>query len=72
METLGYLLIAWLIFAFGRWRGRRRSEALARRAYIAGVDFGIHTMIEQLREADAIEDSIPPSDEVQEEERKRA
>lgn len=70
METLSYLLIAWLIFAFGRWRGRRRSEALARRAYIAGVDFGFNTMIEQLTEAAGTE--IPPSDEVKEEERKRA
>lgn len=70
METLGYLLIAWLIFAFGRWRGRRNKEALARRAYIAGVDFGIHTMVERLHEATG--SSVPPSDEVQEEERKRA
>ncbi len=70
METAGYLLIAWLIFALGRWRGRRNKEALARRAYIAGVDFGINTMIEQLNEATG--SPVPPSDEVQEEERKRA
>jgi hypothetical protein len=70
METLGYLLIAWLIFALGRWRGRRNKEALARRAYIAGVDFGIHTMVEQLSEE--VVSSVPPSDEVQEEERKRS
>ena len=43
METLGYILLAYLIFRFGRWRGARRSTATARRAYIAGMQDALIT-----------------------------
>lgn len=55
----------WLVYSFGKWRGRRGSVAATRRAYIAGVQDGL------LWQEPSAPD-VPPSPEVQAEDRRRS
>lgn len=76
VAVTNFLALACGLLWVGCWLGRRRLEAAERRAYIAGLQQGAQAVADAVNAEAGFEKvdlgSVPPSDEVRAEDRRRS